>query len=222
MTQTSQNRFDYPSGAVGEPPDIPGDIGGLASQVDARLGTGGAEQVGSTAVLAAIPASRLFNGKLAHTATTYWRYNGAGWAPFHGVPLTDSAATAAAQFPGLTIGNGAVRSTHWYSGGVLNGKVELDWGSTTTLSGGSFIYTPQLLTGTDVPAQALDTGFHHAGSGYLLDVSTGTYLPLMVIVSSGTQLIFRAGSTGTQVTTTAPFTFANGDGLRFGYAVKIA
>jgi hypothetical protein len=100
--QSAYNRFETPSGAIGEAPDPAGDLLRLRDQIDARIGIGGAEYVGTQSVLQTIPTSRCYRGKLAYVAdigATY-RYDGTYWRVWNwlAVPFDTYATLANSAF----------------------------------------------------------------------------------------------------------------------------
>lgn len=99
--QAGQNKFDIPAGVVGEKPDVVGDLLRFATQVDARLGAGGAEACANLAAINALPTSRCFPGKRAYAINTglTYVYTSGSWVSTRAV--TTGHGTTATGFTGV-------------------------------------------------------------------------------------------------------------------------
>lgn len=165
---SSRNQFRSPSGAVGEPPDGPGGMQTLAKDIDDRIGTGGAEWCQNAAARDAIPAARLFPGKLAYVATndTFYRYSGAGaWTQWD----SDWLAYTPNFTAGVTVGNGSFSGCSWHIAGRtmrLVGRFTL--GSSSAVGGTSRLAVP------NTPALFRSNGDPILGAVSFIDTSAGT------------------------------------------------
>lgn len=131
--KTTYNQLETPSGAVGEAPDGPGAFQHLATNIDTRLGIGGAEYAVNVAAITAIPTARCFDGKLAYAADTKYLYR---WT----VPATGSPSWRIWQTPWANI-------TSFGSNVIAN---SFGWPPSWSINSGSVSLAGMLSTGTGV------------------------------------------------------------------------
>lgn len=210
---SAYNKLRSPSGAVGEPPDGPGGIAALRDDVDNYLGIGGAEYCATTAARDAIPSTRLFRAKLAYVAAgstggnVVYRYDPTyGWNPWESVPQNYTPT-----FSNMTLGNGSIGGSYWWSSGVLHASIAITIGSTTTFSASPLIWFPQA---------GADTSYQHCGTA-VINRSTSSRPGLFAVLDNNTRFaLWQPG--GGQFTSTSPLTLQSGDVVSIAVVVKYA
>lgn len=209
MGQTSWNKIDMPTGAIGEPPDGPGQMQTIANEVDDRLGVGGAEWCTSFTAVASIPGSRTFEGKLAFAAddSSVWRYTAGTWIRWSRpvVPFTPT-------LEGLTLADGTLSGWNVYSEGTYRGGITVKFGASTALIAGVW----------DLPVAPNDNDWN-LGSWSAFDSSATAFGGGSLQRVSGSQRARLAGTGTSQVGAAYPFTaWGNGDRLGISFSFRLA
>lgn len=116
----------------------------------------------------------------------------------------------------VTVGNGVLTYAKYKQvGKTVHWRLKFVWGSTTSASGAQIFSLPVTANSEEVSNA---TGINMRGSGTLLDAGVNNYDVNCSIFSSTTAKIYSQVASGgntnpSDVTGTAPFTFANGDSV---------
>lgn len=178
MATTTNRAYPYP--APTDAPDGPGAIFTLATEIDARLGTGGAESAANLTAINAIPTARCFDGKLAYAVDTQylWRYTvPASGSPFWAiwstpwVPFAGTRGTPAYPTGFVTPGFGYPPAWRVNGGDVLLSGVAQKTAGTAFAPGDNLFSVPALVTPAAVAYQIVNGS---AATMASLQVQTGT------------------------------------------------
>lgn len=207
---SSPNQIRTASGAVGEPPDSPGESAKTVDDIETRFGFNGIERVATTALRDAIPAARKYTNKQvrvdADGITYVW--TGSAWVPWNSGPQNYTPTVA-----NLTLGNGTLSGSYQYVNGVLYGNIVLIAGSTTTASGA-------LLFNTPAAAPDADTTFKMVGEGYVLDASANAQQGVYASLDNARRFALVTAANGTTVAASTPFAISTSDQYHVKFRIK--
>lgn len=117
-----------------------------------------------------------------------------------------------------SIGNGTLTGSYTRFGKTVIGRIKVLPGSTTTFGSGTYQFGVPVTPHTDY---STTTTLGSVGNASLYDASSGSREFRHVIVGSSTYFLLR-DDTNTSVTNTAPWTWANGDGILINFTYEAA
>lgn len=132
-----------------------------------------------------------------------------------GDPWTAYTPTWTAATSNPTLGNGTITGSYIQTGKMVDFKIRLVLGSTSTVGTGRYIWS--------LPVTALTTGDEVAGFALYLDTSAGTrYGRIASLATSTTVSIYAADGTGGASSASSPVVPANGDTYTIGGTYEAA
>lgn len=115
-------------------------------------------------------------------------------------------------YGGFTIGNAVVTAKYLQAGKLVIGEVKIVFGSTSTWSGTFTVSMPVTASLTLVPV----------GTAFMSDASTSANRFGVAVLNSTTTVAFVDSGGTNNTSSTAPFTWANGDILAFAFTYEAA
>lgn len=164
------------------------------------------------------PASQIFTERWTRTRTA-----SGTWTAWKLISLPTTSFLPVPGSGGIVIGNGTASATYSVSDGILRGRITVNFGSTTTVSGDiTFELPPIAYTGGTMVAGGARMGDASAGAalaGTVLVNTTRVYARPFATTSAavGTAIFTREVSAGASI----PFAWGTGDTLTLDFEYPI-
>lgn len=197
-----------------DPPDGPNQMAAITTWASGRMVMRFASITARDAALTT-PVEGMIAMTGSGTSLTEWRYRNGTWIDVTDVPWATWVPALTATTTAPSIGTGATYSGRWCrQGRVVRAEGWITWG--TSPSPGSGAYRLSL------PIEAVTTGSPAVGTAWLYDAS-GTLTSIAVaMIIDATHLNLRHHGGTAEVGSTAPWTWAASDQIRWSVTYEAA